>query len=75
MSTSLGSSGLRPKSSLSELSELAHLLAEACERLRDCPPFADDKETRLDGEHRSPPGDLIDVRPFALMGVDEGGRA
>jgi len=69
--------GLRAESSLSELAELAGLLAEACARLRDGPRFVDDDlpETCLNGEHGLPLGDLIDVRPSALMGVDEGGRA
>lgn len=77
MSELLPVRGLRAETSLSELAELAGLLAEACARLRDGPRFVDDDlpETRLNGEHGLPLGDLIDVRPSALMGVDEGGRA
>ena len=76
MSPSHACRGSRRGSSLSELAELAGLLSEACARLRDGPRFADDDgETRPGGEQMSPPGDLIDVRPSALMGVDEGGRA
>lgn len=56
-----------PGPSLSDVAELADLLAEACRRLSEGPRFADDP---LPQQH-----DLIDVRPFALMGVDEGGRA
>jgi len=63
--------------SLSDVAELADLLAEACRRLSEEPRFADDDppETRPIGEQLSPLGDLIDVRPSALMGGDEGGRA
>ncbi|MCA9282257.1 MAG: hypothetical protein H6812_10285 [Phycisphaeraceae bacterium] len=53
--------------SLSDVAELADLLSEACRRLSEEARFADDP---LPQQH-----DLIDVRPSALMGVDEGGRA
>ena len=56
-----------PGPSLSDVAELASLLSEACRRLSEGPRFADDT---LPQQH-----DLIDVRPSALMGVDEGGRA
>lgn len=50
------------------LAELADLLAGACRRLVDGPLFEDCPT-------EPPPGDLIDVRPSALMGDAEGGRA
>ena len=53
------------------LIELSRLLAAACERRRTTPLYTDfPAAVPPDG-----PTDLIDVRPFALMGVDEGGRA